>query len=157
MSTRDKSFNDPMAERESAKYEFPVPSREAVLTLLAERGEPLSFDAMAAALNIAGERDRDAFERRLRAMERDGQLLKNRRGLYGLATKMDLVCGRVIGHADGFGFLTPDDGGGEDLFLPAREMRRVLHGDRGLARVTEIDQRGRRVGAAVEGLEQAQA
>ncbi len=145
-----------MAEREAAKYEFPVPSREAVLALLAERGEPLSFDAMAAALKVAGERDLEAFERRLRAMERDGQLLKNRRGLYGLATKMDLVRGRVIGHADGFGFLTPDDGVGEDLFLPAREMRRVLHGDRVLARVTEIDQRGRRVGAVVEVLEQAQ-
>lgn len=144
-----------MAEREAAKYEFPVPSREAVLTLLSERGEPLTFDEIAAALNVAGERDAEAFERRLRAMERDGQLLKNRRGLYGLAKKMNLVRGRVIGHADGFGFLVPDDGEGEDLFLPAREMRRALHGDRVLARVTDVDQRGRLTGAIVEVLEQA--
>ncbi len=154
MSTRDKSsFSDPMAEREASKYEFPVPSREAVLQLLSERGEPLKFDVIAQALGVESERDREAFERRLRAMERDGQLLKNRRGVYGLAEKMDLVRGRVIGHADGFGFLVPDDGG-KDLFLPAREMRRVLHGDRVLARVTGMDARERRVGAIVEVLEQ---
>jgi ribonuclease R len=154
MSTRDKSsFSDPAAERESAKYEFPVPSREAVLTLLAERAEPLAFGAIADALGVSGERDCEAFERRLRAMERDGQLLKNRRGLYGLPEKMDLVRGRVIGHSDGFGFLVPDDGG-DDLFLPPREMRRVLHGDRVLACVTGVDPRGRRTGSVVQVLEQ---
>src|SRR5687768_2817571 len=117
MSTRDKSpFNDPMVDRESAKYEFPVPSREAVLTLLTERGEPMTFDAIAQALHVDGERDLDAFERRLRAMERDGQLLKNRRGVYGIVQKMDLIRGRTIGHQDGFGFLKPDDGG-DDLFM----------------------------------------
>lgn len=144
-----------MAEREAAKYEFPVPSREVVLSLLSDRGEPMSFDAITAALRVEGERDLEAFERRLRAMERDGQLLKNRRGLYGLAKKMDLVRGRVIGHPDGFGFLVPDDGEGEDLFLPAREMRRALHGDRVLARVTDVDARGRRSGAIVEVLQHA--
>jgi ribonuclease R len=156
MSTRDDTPpTDPMHEREAAKYEFPVPSREAVLRLLAERSQPLAFDAIAAALGVEGERDREAFGRRLRAMERDGQLLKNRRDLYGLPKKMDLVRGRVAGHADGFGFLIPE-GNGEDLFLPPREMRQVLHGDRALARVTGVDTRGRRTGAIVEVLERAQ-
>ena len=154
MSTHDKPpFSDPQSDREATKYEFPVPSREAVLTLLTERGEPLPFDAIAKALEVAGERDCEAFERRLRAMERDGQLLKNRRGLYGLPKKMDLVRGRVVGHADGFGFLVPDDDA-DDLFLPPREMRRVLHGDRVLARVTAVEARGR-TGAIVEVLERA--
>ncbi|HLF24232.1 MAG TPA: ribonuclease R [Burkholderiales bacterium] len=156
MSTRDDTPpTDPMSERESAKYEFPVPSREAVVTLLAERGELLSFDEIAQALGVEGERDREAFSRRLRAMQRDGQLLKNRRDLYGLPRKMDLVRGRITGHADGFGFLIPDDQSA-DLFLPPREMRRVLHGDRVLARVTGVDARGRRTGAVVEVLERAQ-
>lgn len=155
MSTHDDgSTTDPMAEREAAKYEFPVPSREAVTALLAQRAEPLSFDAIAAALGVEGERDREAFSRRLRAMERDGQLLKNRRKLYGLPQKMDLIRGRVIGHADGFGFLVPEDGGA-DLFLPPREMRLALHGDRVLARVTGMDTRGRRTGAVVDVLERA--
>ncbi|WP_197703444.1 ribonuclease R [Sulfurifustis variabilis] len=141
-----------MAEREAGRYEFPVPSREAVLALLSERGEPLTFEAIAEALAVEGDRDRDAFGRRLRAMERDGQLLKNRRGLYGLPQKMDMVRGRVTGHPDGFGFLIPEEGG-EDLFLPPREMRAVMHGDRVLARVTGVDRRGRREGAVVEVIE----
>jgi ribonuclease R len=143
-----------MAEREQQKYEHPVPSREAILAVLTERNEPLPFRELADALEVHGERDEDAFSRRLRAMERDGQILKNRRGLYGLARKMDMVAGRVSGHPDGFGFLIPDEEG-EDLFLSPAEMRQVMHGDRVMARVTGVDQRGRREGAVVEVLERA--
>ena len=143
-----------MADREKQKYEFPVPSREAILKLLTDRNEPLEFKILTDTLGVQGERDEDAFSRRLRAMERDGQILKNRRGLYGLASKMDMVSGRVTGHPEGFGFLIPDEKG-EDLFLSPREMRQVLHGDRVMARVTGVDQRGRKEGAVVEVLERA--
>jgi ribonuclease R len=143
-----------MATREAQRYEFPVPSREAVMDLLRERAQPLSFADITQALGVSGERDLEAFSRRLRAMERDGQLLRNRRDLYGLPNKMDMVAGRVVGHPDGFGFLIPDEAG-EDLFLSARDMRAVLHGDRALARVVGVDQRGRREGVIVEVLERA--
>src|SRR3546814_3477440 len=53
---------------------------------------------------------------------------------------------------NGFGFLRPDSGVGDDLFLPPAEMRKVLHGDRVLALVTGMDRRGRE-GAIVEVLE----
>ncbi len=125
------------------------------MQLLTQRGEPLDFETIRAELHVEGERDLDAFGRRLRAMERDGQLLRNRRGLYGLAQRMELIRGRVIGHADGFGFLVPDEANG-DLFLPPPAMRGVLHGDRVLARVTGVDARGRREGAVVEVLERGQ-
>jgi ribonuclease R len=155
MSTKNNSgYVDPMAEREAAKYEHPVPSREAVLQLLAARGEPLSFDAIASALAVSAERDLEAFARRMRAMERDGQLLRNRRGLYGLVSRMDMVCGRVVGHPEGFGFLVPEEGG-EDLFLSPREMRQLMHGDRAVARVSHVDARGRKEGTIVEVLERA--
>ncbi len=156
MSTRKpkKPFQDPLLEREKQKYEFPVPSREAVLALLAEHNEPLPFQTLAAELGVKGERDEEAFQRRLRAMERDGQILKNRRELYGIARKMDMVCGRVTGHPDGFGFLIPDEEG-EDVFLPPREMRQAMHGDRVMVRVTGVDPRGRREGVVVEVLERA--
>ena len=55
---------------------------------------------------------------------------------------------------DGFGFLVPDDGG-SDLFLSAREMEKVMHGDRAIARVAGTDQRGRPEGKIVEVLERA--
>lgn len=85
-------------------------------------------------------------------MERDGQLLRNRKNAYGIVSKMNLIIGRVMGHPDGFGFLIPDEGG-DDLFLGERDMRAVLHGDRAVARVTGVDRRGRKEGAIVEVLQ----
>ncbi|HFC53252.1 MAG TPA: ribonuclease R [Gammaproteobacteria bacterium] len=143
---------DPYAEREARKYENPIPSREFIMDLLERRGELMNRSRIAEELGIEGEEQMEALRRRLRAMERDGQLIRNRKGGYGLVSRMDLVCGRVIGHPDGFGFLVPEDGG-EDLFLSAREMRGVFHGDRVMARVAGIDRRGRREGSVVEVLE----
>ena len=95
-----------------------------------------------------------ALEKRLGAMQRDGQIIRNRRDGFGLARKMDLLQGKIIAHPDGYGFMRPDEGG-EDLYLSPREMRSLLHGDRILARVIGIDRRGRREGALVEILERA--
>ena len=66
-------------------------------------------------------------------MERDGQLMPNRKGALCVVAKLDLVAGTVQGHRDGFGFLVLDEGG-PDLFLSPREMHKVLHGDRVTAR-----------------------
>jgi ribonuclease R len=96
----------------------------------------------------------DAFQRRLRAMEREAQLLRNRKGSYILPERASLIAGRVEGHPDGYGFLVPDDGS-EDLSLEARQMSKVLHRDRALVRVVGVDRRGRREGVIVEVLERA--
>ena len=114
----------------------------------------MTREAIAASLKLRDEDTLEALRRRLRAMERDGQLIFNRRREYGLVSHMNLVRGRVIGHPDGFGFLVPDEGG-DDLFLSAREMRSLLHGDRALVSITGVDRRGRREGSLVEVLERA--
>ena len=144
---------DPFHEREAQKYEQPLPSREYVLQVLAERGVPMPFDELATALDIQAF-EREHFDRRLRAMEREGQIVRNRRDAYLLPDKADLIKGRVEGHADGFGFLRRDDGG-PDVFLPPKEMRELLHGDRILARIAGQDRRGRPEGRLVEVLERA--
>lgn len=141
--------NDPNFEREAEKYDNPIPSREFILSILKQNNVPLTRKNIAKLLKLKGEDQIEALRRRLRAMERDGQLLRNRKGAYGIVSKMNLINGRVMGHPDGFGFLVPDEGG-DDLFLGEREMRMVLHGDRALARVTGIDRRGRKEGAIVE-------
>lgn len=87
-------------------------------------------------------------------MERDGQLIYTRRGTYAPVDKLDLICGRVSGHRDGFGFLIPDDGS-DDLFLSPSQMRLVFDGDRALARVSGVDRRGRREGVLVEVISRA--
>ncbi|MDN5781778.1 MAG: ribonuclease R, partial [Luteimonas sp.] len=146
-------LHDPHAEREAGRYENPIASREAILQVLVDADGPQSADSLAQHLQLT-EPDRfDALGKRLAAMVRDGQLLQNRRGGYVPAERLDLIPGTVIANPDGFGFLRPDSGVGDDLFLPPFEMRKVMHGDRVLASVTGMDRRGRREGAIVEVLE----
>ncbi|WP_455230156.1 ribonuclease R [Geopseudomonas aromaticivorans] len=145
---------DPEAAREAEKYANPIPSRELILAHLAERGAPASRAQLFEELGLHGEEAEEALRRRLRAMERDGQLIYTRRGAYAPVDKLDLIRGRVSGHRDGFGFLIPDDGS-DDLFLSPAQMRLVFDGDRALARVAGLDRRGRREGALVEVLTRA--
>ena len=144
-----------MLERELAKYDYPLPSREYILQQLGEQGVPASFEHLCKLLDVHPA-EREDFSRRLGAMARDGQLLQNRRGDWLIPDKADLIRGRVEGHADGFGFLVPD-GGGADLFLAEKEMAKVLHGDRAIARVVGMDRKGRPEGKIVEVTERANA
>jgi ribonuclease R len=102
-----------------------------------------------------GRHQREGFSRRIAAMERDGEIMRNRRGAICVVAKLDLLRGRVQGHPDGFGFLVRDDGG-PDLFLGPKEMHQVLHGDRAVCRIAGTDRRGRPEGRIVEVLERGQ-
>ncbi|MEG1374587.1 MAG: ribonuclease R, partial [Comamonas sp.] len=57
--------------------------------------------------------------------------------------------GIVQGHRDGHGFVIRDDAGA-DIFLPANEMRAVLHKDRVRVHIVRQDRRGRPEGHVVE-------
>src|SRR5262245_60162205 len=96
-------------------YAVEIPSREAILGVLTDEGVPVDPERLAELLAIR-EEQREGFERRVGAMEREGQVHRDRRGRLLLADKAGLIRGKVIGHPDGFGFLKPDDGK-EDLFL----------------------------------------
>jgi ribonuclease R len=145
--------HDPFADREAAKYAQPILSREALMEFLSNAPGPLTGQEIANALKLTAPDRFEALTRRLNAMQRDGQVLVNRRGGYAAAEQLDLIAGSVIAHPDGFGFLKPEKGG-DDLFLPPNEMRKCLHGDRVLASVAGVDYRGRREASIVEILEQ---
>jgi len=149
MVSRNKKHKDPHAGREAQNYENPIQSREFILAHLKERGAPATHETLCSELGQTSPEGIEALRRRLIAMCRDGQLVCNRRDAYLPIEEADLVSGRVIGHKDGFGFLVPDDGG-SDLFLTARQMRQVFHGDRVVARVDRVDDRGRREGVIVD-------
>ncbi|MFA5983285.1 MAG: ribonuclease R [Methylococcaceae bacterium] len=146
------STKDPYAQREAEKYENPIPSRELILQFIQHMGKPMLRKDIALGFALETEDQLEALRRRLRAMERDGQLLFNRSQQYCLVNSQDLFAGRVIGHADGFGFVRPDDGS-EDLYLSSREMDQLLHNDRVVVRIAGIDRKGRREAAVVDILE----
>jgi ribonuclease R len=134
---------DPHYQREKAKYENPVASREYLLELLTIAKKPLSFLEFCHQLNAEDEDSRIGIQRRLRAMEREGQVEFNRDKKYAKLKLEELIKGRVIGHRDGFGFLKRDDGE-KDLFIHNAQMATVLHGDIVLVKESGTDNRGRR-------------
>lgn len=140
---------DPHAEREAARYDNPIPSREVILDLLTAADKPLSHPHIARDLDLHEEEQVDALRKRLRAMERDGQLMVNRRGAYGLVDKLNLLRCRVQGHRDGYGFAIPLEEG-DDVYLSSRQMQFVFDGDEVLVGIIGLDRRGRPEGRVVE-------
>ena len=136
-------IKDPHFEREQDKYENPIPSREYIIEYLRSQKSPITRDSIAAALQIHDEEQLEALRRRLRAMERDGELVFTRGQSYGLPEKMDLIPGIVLGHREGYGFFKPDEGG-DDLFISNRDMLMYFHGDKVLAQKAGMDRKGRR-------------
>lgn len=135
------------------QYSYSIPSREEILGILRTAAGPQDVQSLAAALDVKQD-ELEGLVRRLNAMERDGQIKPARNGKYQLAHQPNFIEGRVVGHREGYGFLAPDDGG-DDIFLPEKEMQKVLHGDRVQIRITGTDRRGRPEGTIVEVLERA--
>ena len=144
---------DPFLDREREQYENPLPSREFILQILTEQGAPMHEDELLDTLLITPEEE-DLFSRRLKAMERDGQIMRNRKRAICVMDKLDLIKGKVQGHPDGFGFLIPEDGSA-DMFLSEKEMHQVLHGDVVMVRQSGVDRRGRPEAKIIEVLERA--
>ncbi|MCW9005242.1 MAG: ribonuclease R, partial [Gammaproteobacteria bacterium] len=153
LKRKKSGFVDPQAEREQSNYENPIASRELILEVIHEEGA-MVHEKIIEVLNLQTEEQLEALRRRLNAMVRDGQLIRNRRDGYVPVNEEDLISGRVIAHPDGFGFLVPDEGG-DDIFLHGRQMRTLLHGDRAVVQISGMDRRGRREGAVIDVIERA--
>jgi ribonuclease R len=108
-------------------YDNPIPSREFILSLFSNLKKQLNREQIADALALHSAQEKEALRRRLRAMERDGQLSFQRKG-YQLIDPESLVSGVVSLHPDGFGFVTYCDSE-KDLFLPKNQLIHVFDGD----------------------------
>ena len=154
-SQSDGERLDPHRQRERARYEQPIASREFILSSLREEPGPVDFEALADKLQLRGDATAmEALRRRVGAMIRDGQLIQNRRRGLVPVDDDNLLAGRITAHPDGFGFVIVDDSD-KDIYLNGKQMRQVLHGDRVVVCVTGVDRRGRREGRIVDVVERA--
>ena len=128
-----------------------APDAPRILDALNAARAPLTPQELFARLHVPRHAQRE-FDRALGALERSGEVVRNRAGALLVSQRIALVAGRVEGHPDGHGFLVSEQA---PIVLPAAEMRQLMHGDRAAVRVTGRDSRGRPLGEVVEVLERA--
>ena len=100
--------------------------------------------------------ERAAFKRNLRDLVNDGTLIQIKGNRFGLPDRMDLVVGKLDGHASGIGFVMPErpvEGLKKDIFIAAHNLKEALHGDRVVARIERYRDDGRAEGRVVQVLE----
>lgn len=148
----NKGSKDPFFKRESQKYAHPIPSREFILDVMKKYGTPIKKNELIKLLRLK-KSEEEALTHRLKAMRRDGQILKNRKDVFCIAEKLNCISGKVQGHPDGYGFLIPDEPEHDDVFLNQKEMSKVFHNDRVMVQISGLDRKGKAEGTIVEVLE----
>ncbi|BAQ08616.1 ribonuclease R [Bacillus sp. OxB-1] len=82
-------------------------------------------------------------------LEQKGQIVRSRTNRYGVPERMNLVRGKFIGHAKGFGFVAPETEGLDDIFIPPHEVNGAMNGDIVLVRVSNSQAGDRREGTVI--------
>lgn len=126
-------------------------NREEILGIMNEAGRPLALRELGKGLGVR-ERDKRKFKGLVNELLTEGVLVKTKGQLIGLPTKMDLVTGKVSCHRDGYAFVIPVEGEG-DVYIPPRNLREVMHGDKVLVRVERVKKDGKKEGKIVRILE----
>ncbi|MBD8027765.1 ribonuclease R [Ureibacillus sp. Re31] len=117
--------------------------------------KPLKVDELEELLELE---DADEFKelvKMLVRMEDEGLIVRSRSNRYGLPERMNLLRGKFIGHAKGFGFVTPDEEGMDDIFIPPHEVNGALNGDIVLIRVLKESSGDRREGTVTKVIERS--
>ena len=100
--------------------------------------------------------DRPAFEELLQQLIDEGHIFETRKGKLASPKDLQMATGSFIGHARGFGFVTPDEGG-EDVFIPASETMGAMQKDKVLYKVLHKAEKGKKAdGVIVKILERGQ-
>jgi ribonuclease R len=112
---------------------------------------PLTLNELVRALKIKRE-DRPAFRDALDELIERGKIIKTRDMSYALPGKINIVTGLLSCHRDGYGFVSPEEGG-DDIFIPARFLRENMHGDKVAVRIEAGGGFGKREGRIIRTLE----
>ncbi|GKU83300.1 ribonuclease R [Niallia sp. NCCP-28] len=118
-----------------------------------EAYKPLTVQELEDAFGIEDSIGFKDFVKALVQMEEKGLVVRTRSNRYGLPEKMNLVRGKLAGHAKGFAFVIPEEQGMDDVFIPPNEVNTAMNGDIVLARVTSESSGQRREGTIVRIIE----
>ncbi|MCD7035708.1 ribonuclease R [Metabacillus sp. GX 13764] len=118
-----------------------------------EAYKPLTIQELEESLGITDAADFKSLVKALVLMEEQGDIVRTRSNRYGLPEKMNLIRGKVSGHAKGFAFVAPEDREMNDVFIPPNELNNAMHGDIVLVRVSTSSSGARKEGTIIRILE----
>ncbi|CAL4325914.1 Ribonuclease R [Buchnera aphidicola (Protaphis terricola)] len=124
------------------KYVQLIPSRECILLFLKKYKDLINQKKIEKKFSIKKLSAKKALRKRLRAMERDKQIIYTYNRYYIAPENLNTVEGKVIGHRDGYGFLRSEKLK-EDLWLSTEQMKLCIHGDFVLAHIVQSKKKGR--------------
>lgn len=148
MVKKISSPQDPFLAREIEKYQTPIPSREYILSTLTEKRTAVKRRALARQFGLEDDPElAEALRRRLKAMVRDGQLMKTPEG-YVPITSLETYQGTLVVEREGEGYLRTEEN--EKIYLSGATLRGYYDGDKVAVQVTEMDKEGQLRGRIVE-------
>lgn len=122
---------------------------EYILDFIKKSAKPLSFIEISDSFNLKSSA-RKKLKKILRELIEEGNIIKNRKGLYLPVREAKLVTGFFESHKEGYGFVIPDSPMETDIFIPPHATMGAMDGDRVIAR---FEQRRRREGRIIRILE----
>lgn len=130
--------------------------KERILAYMKSEGYvPIKRRDMRAMLSVPQE-DREKFENLINELIAEGRVFETKKGKLASPKDLQMATGTFIGHARGFGFVTPD-AGGEDIFIPASETMGAMQKDRVLYKMLHKAEKGKKAdGVIVRILERGQ-
>ncbi|MFF5995222.1 ribonuclease R [Lysinibacillus sp. KU-BSD001] len=125
--------------------------QQRILTFMKdEQYKPMTVAEIEDAFELSDAEEFKVLVKTLVKMEAQGLIVRSRSNRYGLPERMNLLRGRFIGHAKGFGFVAPDEEGMDDIFIPPHEINGALNGDTVLIRVLNETSGDRREGTVTK-------
>ena len=108
--------------------------KDQIIRLLEEKDYvPLSAENLQRHLRLTPEQEPE-FQRTLRKLERDGEIVQIKGARYALTSDADLIPGRIRMNRSGRGFLQPDDPNINEISIAESATGTALHEDRVLVR-----------------------
>lgn len=117
-----------------------------------EANKPVSVEELEERFEVASSQGFKELIHLLNELEEAGLVVRTRTNRYGTPDKLNLIKGKVQGHAKGFAFIIPEEGE-DDVYVPQGSLLGAMNGDIVLVRIDERSNGSRAEGKIIRIIE----
>ena len=130
--------------------------RKSVLAFMGElKYKPMTVNELFESFEGEDSEEFKELVKLLNELEDEGKVIRTRANTYGLPERMNLVVGKVQGHAKGFCFVLSEDKSFPDIYISAENTNTAMHKDRVLVRLFPNRDGARQEGQIIRIIERA--